>query len=1003
MERLLRIALTLLVALLPMVTHGQTVGIKEVMVIGGTDNQVSSLKTSLTGQGWTVIGKDLNAGAGGDYIYLLYKSESNDYGLNLGYITDFYISTQTGTAPDTRTVNGRTYTLVPYQGGSDFVNSKGDLNRGAGGDYIHLYYTKDVFSDNRVVSSISFNGTQTGALGANGGTTGYDLNEEAGGDDIYMHVTTATSVALTSVEIGDGDAGTYQLPLSMSPNAPYSLSQQIYTAEDIGKAGTIRAVSFYHREAVTSLSIKGVRIFMKHTEKDSFSGSELDPVNADFSKVFEGDISFSGPGWVTIYLDTPFEYDGNSNLMICCYDPVGDHSSWNTFSYHYADNKSSYKSSSDPVPLNETLVGHVSTMRNNIRLGIVPNPYPNPAHLSVTGFTDKAASVSWSAPIGTQSTIKGYKWQYKTAEATDWSALQSTTGTTASIAGLSSNKEYMVRVKVIYNGGESSYSYVRFLTALELPYECGFENGMSGWSQVDHKHYYNIDYTGISEDARRDGSYGYMFDCYTENPVPQYLISPGLPNDVPIAVSFYFRNYASPNFETFQVGYSTTTRDIDAFEWWDEITEQSAEWTRYETNFPVGTQYVAIKYKSNLYRLYFDDFEFTAYSPYERPTGLSVSELNDQSVTLQWDELYYASGYAYQYRQLNGSNWSAETSVNGTSATISNLSPNTTYDVRLKALFSGTDASNYVPIRFITEGPMESLPHFQDFENGMGGWRLENGYGRSGITTQEQYEGAHGFEFDQGSPQAQYLRSPMLEGSARKVLSFYAKNYVAPGSEPYSYGYVTNYQLGWSTTTNRLEDFVFTSKQSVYYGRWIRYMLPLPEETKYVAIKVNENESWLYLDDICIDILDDKIFATKATLFGEEKYLASFYSKTSDYKLPEGAVAYTVVRDGDEMVFLRIGNGDSRMIPAGTPVIVVADKESSDTAETKILAMTVLVTADVSARPGNILQASENPVAVSDGKIGDKTVYVLGIKDGVPRFYLFTGAEIPAGKVYILK
>ena len=213
-ERPLRIVLTLLVALLPMVTLGQTVGIKEVMVIGGTENQVNTLKTSLTGQGWTVIGKDLNAGAGGDYIYLLYKSESNDYGLNLGYITDFYISTQTGTAPDTRTVNGRTYTLVPYQGGSDFVNSKGDLNRGAGGDYIHLYYTKDVFSDNHMVSSISFNGTQTGAVGADGGSTGYDLNKGAEGDYIYMHVTTATAPVLTSLQIGDGDAGTYQLPLS---------------------------------------------------------------------------------------------------------------------------------------------------------------------------------------------------------------------------------------------------------------------------------------------------------------------------------------------------------------------------------------------------------------------------------------------------------------------------------------------------------------------------------------------------------------------------------------------------------------------------------------------------------------------------------------------------------------------------------------------------------------------------------------------------------------------
>ena len=51
----------------------------------------------------------------------------------------------------------------------------------------------------------------------------------------------------------------------------------------------------------------------------------------------------------------------------------------------------------------------------------------------------------------------------------------------------------------------------------------------------------------------------------------------------------------------------------------------------------------------------------------------------------------------------------------------------------------------------------------------------------------------------------------------------------------------------------------------------------------------------------------------------------------------------------------------------------------------------------------NILLASDIPIAVTEGKIGDKTVYVLGVKNGVPGFYQFEGNEIPAGKAYILK
>ena len=41
---------------------------------------------------------------------------------------------------DNITFDGRNYTLVPFEGGSHFVQVKGDLNSNAGGDYIHLLY-----------------------------------------------------------------------------------------------------------------------------------------------------------------------------------------------------------------------------------------------------------------------------------------------------------------------------------------------------------------------------------------------------------------------------------------------------------------------------------------------------------------------------------------------------------------------------------------------------------------------------------------------------------------------------------------------------------------------------------------------------------------------------------------------------------------------------------------------------------------------------------------------
>ena len=182
--------------------------ITDIMVIGGSKSETNALKASYTEQGWTVIDQDLNAGAGGDYIFLLYKKASEVNATYGTFIKDIYISSDSGTAPDYIVHNRRPYELVPYDGSDYFKSSKGDLNcHCSGSDYIHLYYTirypgVDNGQDYTTVKSIYFNSTQAGAVGENGGTTGYDLNSGAGGDYIYMH--TDKSQGWTFTKNSDG-------------------------------------------------------------------------------------------------------------------------------------------------------------------------------------------------------------------------------------------------------------------------------------------------------------------------------------------------------------------------------------------------------------------------------------------------------------------------------------------------------------------------------------------------------------------------------------------------------------------------------------------------------------------------------------------------------------------------------------------------------------------------------------------------------------------------------
>lgn len=124
----------------------------------------------------------------------------------------------------------------------------------------------------------------------------------------------------TNIYIGDWESpqSSGQLPLNTVRN--YSLTQQIYTHNEIGMPGTITSISF-NNLSNSSFSFSNIRMFMKAVNKEVFiTTTDMVPVSAS-DKVFEGTFSVSENGWATIYLDTPFEYDGQSNLLVCFYDP----------------------------------------------------------------------------------------------------------------------------------------------------------------------------------------------------------------------------------------------------------------------------------------------------------------------------------------------------------------------------------------------------------------------------------------------------------------------------------------------------------------------------------------------------------------------------------------------------------------------------------------------------------------------------------------------------------
>lgn len=124
---------------------------------------------------WAKSALDCNHGAGGDYVYIAYKTSKEA----TGAITDIY------------TASGKN-TIFP-----EFTKRDNDLNRGAGGDFIYLHYRKAAKADlanpkTRYLRDIR------GIYGKKTTTTlpagwawpqkDVDLNKGAGGDYIYLAV-----------------------------------------------------------------------------------------------------------------------------------------------------------------------------------------------------------------------------------------------------------------------------------------------------------------------------------------------------------------------------------------------------------------------------------------------------------------------------------------------------------------------------------------------------------------------------------------------------------------------------------------------------------------------------------------------------------------------------------------------------------------------------------------------------------------------------------------------
>ena len=295
-------------------------------------------------------------------------------------------------------------------------------------------------------------------------------------DHFATNGTYNTTAGIVETAIGSGTSTNAFLPTYAYYN--YSLTEQIYTASEIGQACTITAIAF--KVSNSKSTARTLDLYMVHTTKTAFSGNSDWVSLSTSNKVFSGEVAFNASGWTTITLDTPFAYNGTDNLIIGVDDNTGSYVSPNSncpafYVYATGANRALYKydDNTNYNPASMSTNGTRLTSNNQIQLTIIPNaPTTELPTVTTTAVSNIAPTTAMSggnvtADGGADITARGICWS--TSQTPSISGNHTTDGTgtgsfNSTMTDLTPNTTYYVRAYATNSEGTAYGEVVSFAT-----------------------------------------------------------------------------------------------------------------------------------------------------------------------------------------------------------------------------------------------------------------------------------------------------------------------------------------------------------------------------------------------------------------------------------------------------------------------------------------------------------------------------------------------------------
>ena len=549
--------------------------------------------------------------------------------------------------------------------------------------------------------------------------------------------------------VGTGTTTSYNIPLNTFYN--YSYTQQLFLANEINYSGGIHSIGFQYIYS-TAQTKNNQSIYLAETDLNSLSTW----IPADsLTLVYNGSVTYNNIGpdnWVTITLDSVFNYSGTRNLVVVVKNDHGSYStsSNNTFKTHSASNMTlQYYNDSNPFSMTSPASATTYSYRNNIKFGadcdntvtcIAPNVY-------VSDVTETSITLNW-APGNNESS-----WELETStNGTTWTPEGTVTAAPYIFTNLTPNTLYYFRMRSDCGGGEySTWTSLNVRTACaaistvpymenfdshtgatttsvsvnNLPNCWGYLNAGTSTSYSGYPIIYN------SSSYAASGTNAMRFYTYTTANTydDQIAILPEIDvTTLPIntlQLTFDARDNTTSYPFNLEIGVMTDPTDKTTFALVSTITTSSTTYANYEiplSQYNGSGAYIAIKAPqpaANYNYGYVDNVKIELIPSCPKPTQVHASNVTTNTVDLGWTENGTATAWEIEYGPAgftlgNGTTENATTNP----YTISGLTASTTYDFYVRSDCGG-QYSNYSTVLSTATAcdAIAQLPYTENFDS----------------------------------------------------------------------------------------------------------------------------------------------------------------------------------------------------------------------------------------------------------------------------------------------